>query len=130
MNDAPARAFGDLAPLLTPRSIAVIGASDREGNLGGVAVGHLRKFGYAGDIWPVNAGRPTVGGLPCFPSLAALPGTPDLAIVAVPADAVADVLKECIAAGVPGAVVWAGGFSETGEEGRERERHLAALCRG
>jgi len=60
--------FGDLSPLLAPRSVAVVGASDREGNLGGVAVGFLKKFGYAGAVWPVNPGRKTVADLPCFPS--------------------------------------------------------------
>jgi acetyltransferase len=59
-------AFGDLSPLLAPRSVAVIGASDREGNLGGIAVGYLKKFGYRGPVWPVNHGRTEVGGLPCY----------------------------------------------------------------
>lgn len=130
MAVAPPRPFGELSALLAPRSVAVIGASDREGNLGGVAVGHLRKFGFAGPVWPVNAGRSTVGGLPCFASLAELPATPDLAIVAVPADGVAGVLKDCVAAGIPSAVVWAGGFSEAGEDGQARERELAEICRG
>ena len=49
-------AFGELTPLLAPRSVAVVGASDREGNLGGVAVGYLGKFRYPGPVWPVNPG--------------------------------------------------------------------------
>jgi acetate---CoA ligase (ADP-forming) len=122
--------FGALAPLLAPRSVAVIGASDRAGNLGGLAVGFLQKFGYRGAVWPVNAGRATVAGLPCFPSLAALPGVPDMAIIAVPAESVLGVAKDCITAGVPSAVVWAGGFAEGGEEGRARQRELEAMCRG
>jgi acetyltransferase len=122
--------FGDLSPLLMPRSVAVIGASDREGNLGGLATGFLQKFGYAGAVWPVNAGRTDVAGLPCFPSVAALPGVPDLAIVAVPADAVNDVVKDCIAAGVPSALVWAGGFAEGDAAGKERQQRLEELCRG
>jgi acyl-CoA synthetase (NDP forming) len=112
--------FGELTPLLAPRSIAVIGASDREGNLGGVAVNFLRKFGYQGAVWPVNAGRTTVAGLPCFASLADLPGTPDLAIIAVPAESVVDVASECAAAGIPAALVWAGGFAEQDEAGTLR----------
>ena len=76
--------FGALTPLLAPRSVAVVGASDREGNLGGAAVRFLKKFGYAGPIWPVNRGRPEVAGLPCYPSLRDLPGVPDLAILALP----------------------------------------------
>src|SRR6267154_4742067 len=100
-----AGSFGDLTPLLAPRSVAVVGASDREGNLGGLAVSFLQKFGYRGPVWPINAGRPTVANLPCFPNLRALPSCPDLAIVAVPAEAVVDVVKDCIAAGVAAAKI-------------------------
>jgi acetyltransferase len=128
-QSAAPRAFGDLAPLLAPRSVAVIGASDREGNLGGAAVGFLRKFGYQGAVWPVNAGRAEVAGLSCFKDLAALPGVPDLAIVAVPADAVNGVVKDCIDASVPAALVWAGGFAEGDATGKVRQRELEALCR-
>ena len=122
--------FGDLAPLLAPRSVAVVGASNREGNLGGVAVGFLKKFGYKGPIWPVNTGRTVVGDLPCFPSLRALPSVPDLAILAVSAGSVVEVLNDCVDAGVPAAVAWAGGFAEAGEEGRARQRQLEEVCRG
>ena len=124
------RQFGDLAPLLAPRSVAVIGASDRAGNLGGLAVGFLQKFGFRGPVWPVNAGRDTVAGLKCFPTLADLPAVPDLAVIAVPADAVQAVVADCIAATVPAAVVWAGGFAEGGEAGKTRHRDLEKICRG
>ena len=121
--------FGDLTPLLAPRSIAVIGASDRLGNLGGLAVQFLQKFGYQGAVWPVNAGRATVADLPCFASLTDLPGTPDMAIIAVPAESVHDVARDCIAANVPSAVVWAGGFAEGDAAGRARQHELEQLCR-
>jgi len=125
-----AEPFGPLRPLLAPRSVAVVGASDRAGNLGGLAVGFLRKFGFRGAVWPVNAGRATVAGLPCFPSLAGLPAVPDMAIVAVPAESVLGVVEECIEAAVPSAVVWAGGFAEGDEAGRVRQERLTELCRG
>ena len=128
-EQAVAGSFGDLSPLLAPRTVAVIGASDREGNLGGAAVRFLSKFGYAGGIWPVNAGRPTVAGLPCFPSVRELPAVPDLAILAVPAASVLAVTKECVDAGVPAAIAWAGGFAEVGEDGRALQRQLETLCR-
>jgi len=133
-SDTPASArqdFGALTPLLAPASVAVVGASDREGNAGGTAVGFLKKFGFAGDIWPVNPGRSEVGGLKCYPSLADLPGVPDLAIIATPAKAVAGVVDECVAAGVPAALAWAGGFAEGGEEGRALQVELQkAAARG
>ncbi|HSV82193.1 MAG TPA: CoA-binding protein, partial [Ramlibacter sp.] len=129
MHPVPAAAFGDLTPLLAPRSVAVIGASDREGNLGGAAVQFLRKFAFQGAVWPVNSGRDTVAGLPCFRSVAELPGVPDLAILAVPADHVAAVLMECAQAGIPSAIAWAGGFAELGEAGRAKQAELEAICR-
>ena len=122
--------FGALTPLLAPRSVAVIGASDRAGNLGGLAVQFLKKFGYRGPVWPVNGGRATVAGLPCFPSLAELPAVPDMAIIAVPAGSVLEVVRECIGAAVPSAIVWAGGFAEGDEAGRLRQTELTEACRG
>jgi acyl-CoA synthetase (NDP forming) len=130
LGGRPAGSFGDLTPLLAPRSVAVVGASDREGNLGGLAVSFLQKFGYRGPVWPVNAGRPVVAGLPCFPHLRALPSPPDLVIVAVPAEAVIDVVEDCIAVGIPAAIVWAGGFAEVGDSGRARQKQLEDVCRG
>ena len=126
----PSGSFGELTPLLAPRSVAVIGASDREGNLGGLAVRFLGKFGYQGSVWPINPGRPTVADRPCFPTLTALPATPDLAIIAVPADACLGVVQECIAAKVPAAIIWAGGFAEVGGEGQEKQRALEAAVHG
>ncbi len=126
---APAQSFGALTPLIAPRAIAVIGASDREGNLGGRAVGFLGKFGYQGPVWPVNATRATVAGRPCYASVRALPGTPDLAIIAVPADSVLEVATDCADAGIPSAIVWAGGFAEVGADGAARQREVAALCK-
>jgi acetate---CoA ligase (ADP-forming) len=125
-----AASFGDLTPLLAPRSVAIVGASDRDGNLGGLAVSFLQKFRYGGPVWPVNAGRTCVAGLPCFSDLRALPTTPDLVVVAVPAEATIEVVRDCIAVGIPAAIVWAGGFAEIGEEGRARQKQLEEVCRG
>src|SRR5215470_12862275 len=130
MDALAAASFGDLTPLLAPRSVAVVGASDREGNLGGLAVGFLQKFGYRGPVWPVNAGRADVAGLPCFPGLRALPSSPDLVIVAVPGETVIEVVLECIAVDAAAAIVWAGGFAEVGENGLARQKQLEDACRG
>jgi len=121
--------FGALTPLIAPRSVAVVGASDREGNLGGLAVKFLGKFGYRGPVWPVNSGQTKVAGLPCFPRLRELPSPPDLAVIAVPAASVTEVIQDCIAAGIPAAVVWAGGFAEGDEAGRARQRQLEEVAR-
>jgi acetate---CoA ligase (ADP-forming) len=122
-------AFIDVAPLLSPRSVAVIGASDAAGNLGGVAVGFLQRFGFPGAIHPVNPGRETVAGLPCLPSVADLPEPVDLAIIAVGENRVAGVVRDCAAVGISSGVVWAGGFGEAGAAGRARQDELIAICR-
>jgi acyl-CoA synthetase (NDP forming) len=128
-NQAAAPGFGELTPLLAPRSVAVVGASDRAGNLGGVAVGLLRQFGFHGPVWPVNPGRAEVGGLPCYGSLGELPDVPDLAIFSVPGPAAIELVEQCGEVGIPAVVLWAGGFAEVGEEGRQLQERLAEACR-
>lgn len=121
--------FGPLTAMLAPRSIAVVGASERAGNLGGVAIGLLAQFGFQGAVWPVNPGRDTVAGLPCYPSLRDLPGVPDLAILAVPGPATIDLIGECGAAGIRSALIWAGGFAEVGGDGIALQERLVDACR-
>ncbi len=121
--------FADVSGLLEPRSIAVIGASDQPGNLGGTAVRYLQKFAYPGPVWPVNPRRQTVAGLPCFPKVASLPGPADLAILAISADAIVDMVRECAEAGIAHGIVWAGGFAEVGGEGVRRQQALVEMCR-
>jgi acetyltransferase len=123
-----ADSFADISGLLEPGSIAVIGASDRPGNLGGVAIRHLLKFGYPGAIWPVHPTQPAVAGLPGFPNVRSLPRPPDLAIFAISAPAVAETVRECAAVGIRHGIVWAGGFAEVGGEGVGLQRHLAEVC--
>jgi acyl-CoA synthetase (NDP forming) len=124
----PDDGFADVSRLLAPRSVAVIGASDQPGNIGGAAVRFFSKFASPCAVYPVNRGRDSVAGLPCFPSVAELPAPADLAILAVPAAAVAGVLRECVAAGIGAGVVWAGGFVEGGPAGVARQEELAAIC--
>jgi len=118
----------DLVHLLEPESVAVIGASDQPGSLGGRAVGLLRKFHFPGPIWPVNPKRATVAELPCYPSVRELPGRPDLAIIAVGAASVVGIVEECVEAGIDSGIVWAAGFAEVGGEGIALQRDLAEVC--
>jgi acyl-CoA synthetase (NDP forming) len=120
--------FADVSGLLAPRSVAVIGASDQPGNVGGAAVRFFRKFASPCAVWPVNPGRDTVAGLPCYTSVAALPARADLAILAVPAAAVAQVVRQCVAAGIRAGIAWAGGFQEGGVDGAALQTGLTALC--
>ncbi|MGE4369849.1 MAG: acetate--CoA ligase family protein [Burkholderiaceae bacterium] len=113
---------------LHPRSVAVIGASDNPNKVGGRPIHYMRQFGFQGVIYPVNPGRTTVQGLPCYPSLAALPQAPDAAVVAVGSDRVLDTLEECAAAGVKTAIVLSSGFAETGADGVAAQARLSALA--
>lgn len=121
--------FADVSRLLAPRSVAVIGASDQPGNVGGAAVRFFRKFAAPCAVWPVNPGRDTVAGMTCYHSLSELPVPADMAILAVPAPAVPQVVRDCVAVGIPAGIAWAGGFQEGGPAGIEMQEELAALCR-
>ena len=120
------RAPPDLAAFFEPRSVAVVGASRDPTKVGGSVVANLRAAGFEGRIWPVNPRADVVQGLPATPSLLAIDGPVDLAVIAVPAPAVLPALKECVAKGVRGAVVISAGFREAGEAGRAREAELRA----
>lgn len=118
-----------LASFLDPQSIAVIGASRDPSKVGGSVLANLRSAGFAGRIVPVNARATTVQGLQAAPSLQAVDGPVDLAVITVPAAAVLPVLKECVAKGVGGAVVISAGFRESGDDGRKREAELREWLR-
>lgn len=114
-----------LSAALAPKSVAIIGASDNKNKVGGRPVDYLKSFGYGGRIYPVNPTRPIVQGLTCYPDLASLPEAPDLAIVAVAGQGVAQAVRSCAAAGVRTAIVLSSGFAETGEEGLSQQSILA-----
>jgi acyl-CoA synthetase (NDP forming) len=119
----------DVRPFLAPRSIAVIGASDEPGNLGGTALRLLQKFPFPGEVHPVNPRRSEVAGLRCYPAVGEIPHPVELAIIAVAAERVTGLIPECARAGIGHAIVWAGGFAEVGGEGVARQAELEAACR-
>ena len=108
-----------LRPVFAPRSVAVIGASRRDSGVGNAVVRHLLASGFTGRIYPVNPHTGEICGLRTYPSVAALPEVPDLAVVAIPAPAVAAVAEECGQRGVAGLLVLSAGFAD-GEAGRLR----------
>ena len=110
----PSRSFVDVSGILEPASIAVVGASERPGNLGGDTVRRLVKFGFPGPVWPVGRTAGPVAGLPSFPSVAALPAVPTLAVLAVPVEALLDAIRECASAGIRHGIAYAGGLAEAG----------------
>jgi acetate---CoA ligase (ADP-forming) len=114
----------DLSRLLHPRTIAVVGATDREGSYAGETLLNLKRLGYEGTVWGVNPGRSEAHGVPCFPSLGELPAPADAVVVAIPAAGVPAAVAEAGASGCGGAVVYGAGFGEIAA-GAELERELA-----
>jgi acyl-CoA synthetase (NDP forming)/ribosomal protein S18 acetylase RimI-like enzyme len=112
-----------------PRSVAVVGASRRQDTIGQALVRNLVTGNYTGRVYAVNPSSEAVSGLPAYATVNDIPGEVDVAIVAVPAEAVQDVVLDCAAKGVHGLVVISSGFAETGEEGRQRQRRLVGLAR-
>lgn len=121
---------GGLAPLLRPRSVAVIGASRTPGTIGHEIVAALVRNGFTGPVYPVNPGARAICAVPAFPEVAALPEAPDLAVIVVPKQHVLPVARDCAARGAGGLVVISAGFREVGGEGVALERELTEFVRG
>jgi len=118
----------DLARFFSPRSIAIIGASQDVVSISGQPLKHLLAHQYAGKLYPVNPKYKDVLGVKCYPSVGELPETPDLALVLINAARVADTLRECGKLGVPYAIVFSSGFSETGGKGVAMQGELAGIA--
>lgn len=114
----------DLKYLFEPRSVAVVGASKDELKSGGMFVRRLLEDKFAGQVYPVNRKETEILGLKCYSSVAEISGEVDLAILAVPAQAILESVKDCARKRVKFAVVHAVGFSEMGAEGREFESQV------
>ncbi|RDI22819.1 acyl-CoA synthetase (NDP forming) [Pseudacidovorax intermedius] len=117
MSDAIAR-------LLSPRSVAVIGASADPKKTSGRPVAYLRKHGYAGRILPVNPKVAQIDDLVCYPDIASLPEVPEVAVVLLGAERAHLAVKELAERGCAAAIVLASGYTETGEEGARRQQQL------
>lgn len=121
----------DLSLLCAPRSIALVGASDDAGSIGGRALVNLIEHSrFDGELYLVNPKRDTVAGRRCWPNVASLPATPDLVVVSVPAAHTNTVLRQSAAREVPFAVVFTSGFGEAGAEGQALEAEMRAIAAG
>ncbi|MEV4788556.1 GNAT family N-acetyltransferase [Streptomyces tuirus] len=119
--------------LLAPGSVAVIGAGRTPGGVGRSVLGNIRDAGYTGRLYAVNKalpeGQKELDGVPAHRSVRDIDGPVDLAVVAVPAEHVTEVVTECGEHGVQGLVVVSAGYAESGPEGRERQRALVRHAR-
>lgn len=125
MNDAQR----GLDALFNPASVAVVGATNDSGRIGGVPINLMLKRGYRGRILPINPKYAEIQGLRAYPTLGAVGAPIDVAIVAVPAAAVAQTLEDAIAAGVKALVLFSSGFAEVDAAGREAQQAIAARAR-
>jgi acyl-CoA synthetase (NDP forming)/GNAT superfamily N-acetyltransferase len=115
--------------VLSPRSVAVIGASTDRAKVGNAVLTNLLRAGFTGPVYPVNAEHRSVHGVRAYPSVRDIPDEVDLAVVAVPAESINAVLDDCLVKGVKALVVVSSGFSETGMDGRQSERRLVHAAR-
>lgn len=125
-TDRPPYTRAQLARLIAPRSIAIIGASPRPASFGMRTLENLAHF--KGAIYPVNAKYERIGDLACYPSLKDLPRAPDCALLVVPREGVEAALREAVAVGAGGAIVYASGYGEmAGEDAGAAQRRLAQI---
>lgn len=118
-----------LDAIFAPRSVAVIGATEKQGGVGRAVLWNLISNPFGGTVYPINSSRPNVLGIRAYKSVTAVPDPIDLAVVATPAPSVPDVISECVEAGVKGAVIISAGFKETGPEGARLEQAVLEEAR-
>lgn len=119
----------DFSALFSPRSVAIVGASDDVTRIGGRPLRYLREAGYEGAVYPVNPNRETVQGFKAYASVADLPETPDLALLAVPARATVDAVRACAQRGTRAAIVFSAGFAEADEAGSAAQAEMVDIAR-
>jgi acyl-CoA synthetase (NDP forming) len=121
--------FAGLTPLLAPRSVAVLGASSDPTRIGGRPIAYMRAQGFPGVLYPVNPNRAEIQGLKAYASVADLPETPDVAIVAVPAELAASAIEDLARRGVKAVVMFTAGFAEMDEDGAVKQDQMVATAR-
>jgi acyl-CoA synthetase (NDP forming) len=122
------RSDAALDALWAPKSVAIVGASADPQKTGGRPAAYLMKHGFDGDIWPINPRASEIAGLPCYASIADLPGAPDVAIVLLGVERAEAAVRDLAARGCRIAIVLASGYSEAGEAGRQRQAALRAAA--
>jgi acetyltransferase len=118
-----------LDAIFAPRTVAVVGASERQGTVGRTILWNLVSNPFGGTVYPVNPNRPNVLGIKAYPSISAIPDRLDLAVIVTPANTVPGVIRECVEMGVPGAIIISAGFKEIGPEGAALEDEVLAEAR-
>jgi len=118
-----------LDPFFAPETVAVVGATEKEGSVGRTVLWNLISSPFGGTVFPINPKRPSILGVKAYPSLAAVPDEIDLAVVVTPAPSVPAVIDECAELGIRSVIVISAGFKEIGPEGVELERRILERAR-
>jgi acetyltransferase len=118
-----------LDAIFAPKSVAVIGATERSGSVGRTVLWNLISNPFGGVVFPVNPKRQNILGIKAYPDLASLPEPVDLAVIATPAATIPDIIGQCVDAGVRGAIVLSAGFKEIGTAGVELEQQILRQVR-
>lgn len=113
-----------LASIFSPKNVAVIGATEKEGSVGRTILWNLISSPFGGAVFPINPKRPSLLGIKAYPSIKEVPDQVDLAVIVTPSKSIPGIISECVEAGVKGAIVISAGFKEIGAEGVELERQL------
>ena len=117
----------NLDKIFDSKSIAVVGASDKENSVGYTLMKNLMELGYNGKVYPVNIRKKEILGFKAYQAVDQLPETVDLAIIATPAKTVPDVVEQCGKAGILGIIIISAGFKEVGSEGKELEERILEI---
>ncbi|EXI91547.1 MAG: succinyl-CoA synthetase subunit alpha [Candidatus Accumulibacter sp. BA-94] len=118
-----------LTTLFEPKSVAVIGASDRENSVGAVLFKNILESGYKGRLYPINTGHPTVQGVPAYKSIEEISARVELAVVVTRPQTVPRLIEQCGRSGVKNAIVITSGFAEAGHSGAALERKMMEIAR-
>src|ERR1700710_3337038 len=121
--------FASLTPLLAPLSVAVLGASSDPARIGGRPIAYMRAQNFPGALYPVNPNRTEIQGLKAYPSVADLPETPDVAIVAVPAELAAPSIEDLAKRGCKAVIMFTAGFAEMDDAGAVKQAEMVAVAR-
>ncbi|MGD8997281.1 MAG: acetate--CoA ligase family protein [Anaerolineae bacterium] len=117
-----------LEALFSPQAVAVVGASTNPEKLGHSVLDNIIKYGYQGQVYPVNPTAKEILGRTCYPRVTEIPDPVDLAVIVVPDRFVAEVMEDCGKRGVQAAIIITAGFREAGAEGRQMEREVMKIA--
>lgn len=118
-----------LDAIFSPKSVAVVGATEKEGSVGRTILWNLISSSFGGVVFPVNPTRKSVLGIQAYPSLQDIPEKIDLAVIVTPAPTVPGIIQQCADLGVPGAIIISAGFKEIGPEGLALEEQILSIAR-